>query len=146
MLQNLLISLLLISAACAMHLEYLKVNSDQELPDEILALAQDEELSMPEAELPGKCWACKWAMRKLKRTLGNRASQDKIRAKLNSVCNSLGFLKSMCNRMLQPYTETLIEELSTSDDPATICRNVGFCTSRRLQEFIEAFPEIQQKL
>ncbi|XP_066541774.1 uncharacterized protein [Hoplias malabaricus] len=120
MLQNLLISLLLISAACAMHLEYLKVNSDQELPDEILALAQDEELSMPEAELPGKCWACKWAMRKLKRTLGNRASQ--------------------------PYTETLIEELSTSDDPATICRNVGFCTSRRLQEFIEAFPEIQQKL
>lgn len=30
---------------------------------------------MPEDQLPGLCWACEWAMKKLKKQLGNNANE-----------------------------------------------------------------------
>ncbi|KAL6477748.1 hypothetical protein MHYP_G00135830 [Metynnis hypsauchen] len=145
MLRKILITFLLIDSGCAMHLEYLKVDSDEEPLHESLAADQAEDLPMPGAALPGVCWACKWAMGKLKQSLSSDASVAMIKEQLRGVCNGIGFLKSMCKGIINRYLDVLAEELSTTDDPATICKNVGICRSKTLLEFIQAFPEVHQK-
>uniref|UniRef100_A0AAR2LWM9 Saposin B-type domain-containing protein n=1 Tax=Pygocentrus nattereri TaxID=42514 RepID=A0AAR2LWM9_PYGNA len=127
MLRNILITFLLIDSGCAMHLEYLKVESDEEPLHESLAADQAEDMPMPGAVFPGKCWACKWAMGKLKQSLSSDASVGMIKEKLRGVCNSIGFLKSICRGIVNRYLDVLTEELSTTDDPATICANIGIC-------------------
>uniref|UniRef100_A0A673MAJ3 Saposin B-type domain-containing protein n=1 Tax=Sinocyclocheilus rhinocerous TaxID=307959 RepID=A0A673MAJ3_9TELE len=71
-------------------------------------------------QLPGLCWACKWVMRKLKKQISNGATPDDIKKKLGMVCDQIGFLKSMCRKFVNQYTDTLVEELSTTDDARTI--------------------------
>ncbi|KAI4889194.1 hypothetical protein NFI96_012967, partial [Prochilodus magdalenae] len=142
MLRNIIIALLLIGTgpyvvpfffpACAMHVEYLKMDSDEEQLEEtfvrfLQAIDQDEELPMPGAELPGKCWACKWVVKKVKKHLGDKAKAEEIRGKLHKVCDSIGLLKDLCKKMISKSIDVLTEELSTSDDPQTICSNTGYC-------------------
>ncbi|XP_072546492.1 antimicrobial peptide NK-lysin-like [Salminus brasiliensis] len=143
MLKNVLFTFLLIGTACAMHLEYLKIDEEHL---ESLDVTESEDLQMPGAELPGKCWACKWAMKKLKRSLGSDAGTEAVKASLYKVCDGIGFLKSMCKRMINQYFDVLVEELSTTDNPATICSNIGLCSSKTLLEFIQALPETKQQL
>ncbi|KAL6477749.1 hypothetical protein MHYP_G00135840 [Metynnis hypsauchen] len=149
MLRNILIAFLLIDSGCAMHLEYLKVDSDVDSDveplHESLAADQAEDLPMPGAAFPGVCWACKWAMGKLKQTLRSDATVGVIKEQLRSVCNGIGFLKFICNGIINKYLDVLAEELSTTDSPRTICVHVGVCSYKTLLEFIQAFPEGQQK-
>ncbi|KAL7873190.1 hypothetical protein AOLI_G00122610 [Acnodon oligacanthus] len=144
MLRNILITFFLIDSGCAMHLEYLKVDSDEEPLHESLATDQAEDLPMPGAAFPGKCWACKWAMKKLKQSLSSDASVGIIKEQLRGVCNNIGFLKSICKGIVNRNLDVLTEELSTTDDPITICANIGVCSSKTLLEFIQTFPEVQQ--
>ncbi|KAK3538193.1 hypothetical protein QTP70_033123, partial [Hemibagrus guttatus] len=75
MLWKLLIASFFISSAHAMHLEYMKIGYAEELLDESLDFGnQDEDLLKSEAQLPGACWACKWAMKKVKKQIGNSAN------------------------------------------------------------------------
>ncbi len=53
--------------------------------------------------------------------------QDDIKKKLGMVCDEIGFLKSLCRKFVNKYTDTLIEELSTTDDAETICVNIAVC-------------------
>uniref|UniRef100_A0AAR2LDB9 Saposin B-type domain-containing protein n=1 Tax=Pygocentrus nattereri TaxID=42514 RepID=A0AAR2LDB9_PYGNA len=145
MLRNILITFLLIDSGCAMHLEYLKVESDEEPLHESLAADQAEDLPMPGAAFPGVCWACKWAMGKLKQSLRSDATVGMIKEKLRDVCNGIGFLKYICKGIVNRYLDVLTEELSTTDSPRTICANIGVCSSKTLLEFIQDFPEVQQK-
>ncbi|KAK3563638.1 hypothetical protein QTP86_031877 [Hemibagrus guttatus] len=111
-----------------MHLEYMKIGYAEELLDESLDFGnQDEDLLKSEAQLPGACWACKWAMKKVKKQIGNSANVDTIKEKVLKVCDSIGFLKSICRKFINKYLDTLVEELSTTDDPRTICVNIGIC-------------------
>ncbi|XP_036450136.1 antimicrobial peptide NK-lysin-like [Colossoma macropomum] len=147
MLRQILLAFLLIGTACAMHLEYLKVDSDEEqLDDESLAVDQAEDLPMPRAMLPGKCWACKWAVKKVKKHLGDNAKAEEIKQKLLKVCDAIGLLKNLCKKMIEKSLGVLIEELSTSDDPATVCANIGACKSKPMLKLIQAFPEVLEKL
>ncbi|XP_026790004.1 antimicrobial peptide NK-lysin isoform X2 [Pangasianodon hypophthalmus] len=139
---NLLIASFFIGSACAMHLEYLKVDSGKEP----LVGTLDEDLPMPEEQLPGVCWACEWAMKKVKKQLGDNAKADMIKAKLMKVCDSIGFLRSLCKKMITKYLGTLVEELSTTDDPKTICANIGVCKSMRMLKLIQGFPQNYQKV
>ncbi|KAI5102394.1 hypothetical protein C0J45_7746, partial [Silurus meridionalis] len=98
----------------------------------LLVTSQDsvdsnEDLPMPEGQLPGMCWACTWAMKKLKAEISGKANADMVKAKVSKVCNSIGFLRSLCKRMINKYMDVLVEELSTTDDPGTICSNIGIC-------------------
>ncbi|XP_026789995.1 antimicrobial peptide NK-lysin-like isoform X2 [Pangasianodon hypophthalmus] len=120
---NLLIASFFIGSACAMHLEYLKVDS----AEEPLVGTLDEDLPMPEEQLPGVCWACEWAMKKVKRHLADNANADMIKAELTKVCDSIGFLRSLCKTMINRYLDILVEELSTTDNPRRICANIGVC-------------------
>lgn len=54
-------------------------------------------------------------------------AQGVIKSKLAGVCNSIGFLRSLCKKMINKYMDTLVEELSTTDDAKTICINIGIC-------------------
>uniref|UniRef100_A0A8C1KC21 Saposin B-type domain-containing protein n=1 Tax=Cyprinus carpio TaxID=7962 RepID=A0A8C1KC21_CYPCA len=76
---------------------------------------------------PGMCWTCKWAMKKLKKQISNGATPDDIKKKLGMVCDEIGFLKSLCRKLVNEYKDTLVEELSTTDDARTICVNIGVC-------------------
>uniref|UniRef100_A0A3B4A8D8 Saposin B-type domain-containing protein n=1 Tax=Periophthalmus magnuspinnatus TaxID=409849 RepID=A0A3B4A8D8_9GOBI len=79
--------------------------------------------------LPGVCWACKWALNKIKKKMGNNATAEVIKSKLLSICNQIGLIKSLCQKFVQKNLEVLIEELTTTDDVRSICVNVKACKS-----------------
>ncbi|XP_077095010.1 uncharacterized protein LOC143746785 [Siphateles boraxobius] len=120
MLRSIILVTLLISSVCALHLEMHKEESNGNETDEGSGDTKTE-------QLPGVCWACKWAMKKLKKQISNGATSDEIKKKLSMVCDEIGFLKSMCMKLVNKYTDTLVEELSTTDDARTICANIGVC-------------------
>ncbi|XP_076834823.1 antimicrobial peptide NK-lysin-like [Brachyhypopomus gauderio] len=134
MLQNILIALILTGSAWAMHLEYLNVDiAEDELHENLDVLARSHgslnktDLLTLEALFPGSCWACKWVVTTLKRQLGSKANADTIKIGLSQICNQIGLLKSVCLQLVSQYTDVLIEELSTTDGPGTVCANIGIC-------------------
>ncbi|XP_066525756.1 antimicrobial peptide NK-lysin-like [Hoplias malabaricus] len=142
MLQHIIVGFLLISAARAMHLEYLKVDSDEKPLDDTL-IGQDVDLHRSGMNLPGKCWMCKWAMKWLKKHIGNKDKAEAIKQKLHEVCDNIRIQKSLCKKIVTKNIDILTEELSTNDDPATICASINMCTPKPPPEFIQAFPEVQ---
>ncbi|GAA6109459.1 uncharacterized protein LOC125146025 isoform X2 [Tachysurus ichikawai] len=147
MLWNLLIASFFIGTACAVHLEYLKIDSAEEPLDGILdPVNQDEDLPMSEVQLPGVCWACKWAMQKVKKSVSSKSSVETIKGQLAIVCDSIGFLRFICKALINKYMDTLVEELSTTDDPKTICVNIGICSSVSMLELTKAFPRKYPKI
>uniref|UniRef100_A0A3B1JR09 Saposin B-type domain-containing protein n=1 Tax=Astyanax mexicanus TaxID=7994 RepID=A0A3B1JR09_ASTMX len=101
---------------------WLKVGKKYEA--DIQADIQAEEQQISGGKIPGVCWACKWAMKKLKKHLGTKEN-DAIKAKLLKVCSGIGLLKKRCENFINKNIDVLTEELSTSDDPKTICTNIG---------------------
>uniref|UniRef100_A0A667WXC7 NK-lysin tandem duplicate 4 n=1 Tax=Myripristis murdjan TaxID=586833 RepID=A0A667WXC7_9TELE len=96
------------------HGRYLVVNlDDADLVEEEIPVA---------GKLPGICWACKWALNKVKKAAGNNAT-----AEVSKVCDQIGFLKSLCRKFVKKNLSVLIEELSTTDDVRTICVNLKAC-------------------
>ncbi|XP_038864802.1 antimicrobial peptide NK-lysin-like [Salvelinus namaycush] len=83
-----------------------------------------------ENKLLGTCWVCKWALEKVKKSSSTSSSQEELKQKLLSVCDNVGFLKSMCKGLVKKHLGVLIEELSTSDDVRTICVNIKACNFR----------------
>ncbi|KAG9268631.1 antimicrobial peptide NK-lysin-like [Astyanax mexicanus] len=161
--RSILFVFLLVGTACAMHLEYLKVDESEEKHlNGILAVAQAivqavaqaddqadiqaEEQQISGGKIPGVCWACKWAMGKLKKHLGTKENADAIKAKLLKVCSGIGLLKKRCENFINKNIDVLTEELSTSDDPKTICTNIGVCKEKPPPQLLQAFPEVQQML
>ncbi|XP_038162993.1 antimicrobial peptide NK-lysin-like [Cyprinodon tularosa] len=99
----------------------------------------DTELEEPVLEqqgIPGLCWACKWALNKLKKSLSQNATAEAIKAKLKAVCKGAGFLKSKCNKFVEKQLGVLVEELTTTDDVKTICINTGACKSKEPLDLI----------
>uniref|UniRef100_A0A4W5LTM3 Saposin B-type domain-containing protein n=1 Tax=Hucho hucho TaxID=62062 RepID=A0A4W5LTM3_9TELE len=80
-----------------------------------------------EQQLKGTCWVCKWALNKVKKSISTSSSPEDLKQKLLSVCDNVGFLKSMCKGLVKKHLWVLIEELSTSDDVRTICVNIKAC-------------------
>ncbi|XP_048831585.1 antimicrobial peptide NK-lysin-like isoform X2 [Brienomyrus brachyistius] len=80
-----------------------------------------------EEELPGLCWACKWIVRKARSLIGDNKTPDHVKNVLNRVCDQIGFLKSKCKSFLGKVIDTLVEELSTTDDDKQICINLKAC-------------------
>uniref|UniRef100_A0A4W4GZW8 Saposin B-type domain-containing protein n=1 Tax=Electrophorus electricus TaxID=8005 RepID=A0A4W4GZW8_ELEEL len=105
----------LCSSAWAMHLEYLKADF------------ADDDLNENLVKLPGACWACKWIIKTLKRQLGTETNMGAIKMALNTVCDQIGFLKFLCKPLVSKYMDVLTEELSTTDNPAIACANIGIC-------------------
>uniref|UniRef100_A0A8C2KYS0 Saposin B-type domain-containing protein n=1 Tax=Cyprinus carpio TaxID=7962 RepID=A0A8C2KYS0_CYPCA len=105
---------------CALHLE---MHKEESIGNEF----EESSGEIETEQLPGKCWACKWVIRKLKKQISNGATPDDIKTKLGMVCDEIGFLKSICRKLVNQYTDTLVEELSTTDDARTICANIGVC-------------------
>ncbi|CAM4649105.1 unnamed protein product [Leuciscus chuanchicus] len=126
MLRNIILVTLLISSVCAFHWE---MHKEEFNGNEIEGGSGDNQTE----QLPGMCWACKWAMKKVKSRISNGATTDDIKNKLSMICDEIGFLKSMCRKFVTKYTDTLVEELSTTDDARTICANIGVCKKRALR-------------
>ncbi|KAJ7989207.1 hypothetical protein DPEC_G00317110 [Dallia pectoralis] len=80
-----------------------------------------------EQQLPGTCWACKWALNKVKKSLKDTSRKEEIKSKLLSICQKIGLLKSVCLTVVKQHLSVLIEELSTTDDVRTICVNIKAC-------------------
>ncbi|XP_016395172.1 antimicrobial peptide NK-lysin-like [Sinocyclocheilus rhinocerous] len=120
MLRSIILIALLISSVCALHWEMRKEEFTGNELEEDSGEIQTE-------QLPGMCWACKWAMKKVKKQISNGATPDDIKKKLGMVCDEIGFLKSLCRKFVNKYTDTLVEELSTTDDARTICVNITVC-------------------
>ncbi|XP_053365385.1 antimicrobial peptide NK-lysin-like isoform X2 [Clarias gariepinus] len=141
MLRNILLASFLIGSACAMHLEYLKVDSDELLDGNL-----SEDLPMTKEQIPVVCWACKWVMKKVKKHLGNHEKAESIRAKLKNVCDKIGLAKTACKKMIDKNMDILVDELSSGDDPATICVNAGLCKAVGMLELIQALPQVYQEI
>ncbi|XP_026085988.1 antimicrobial peptide NK-lysin-like [Carassius auratus] len=120
MLRRIVLITLLISSVCALHWEMHKGDSIRNEFEESSGEIETE-------QLPGKCWACKWVMKKLKKQISNGATPEDIKIKLGMICDEIGFLKSMCRNLVNQFTDILIEELSTTDDARTICTNIRVC-------------------
>ncbi|XP_054909433.1 NK-lysin tandem duplicate 4 [Poeciliopsis prolifica] len=127
--ENRSLLLLCIAVACSIWMvqgRSLKVRIDDD----------DDELGEPDVDvqrLPGMCWGCKWALNKLKKQLGSNSTVEAIKAKLRSVCDGIGILKSQCRKFMNAHLGVLIEELTTTDDVRTICVNVGACKPKDLE-------------
>ncbi|XP_076733752.1 antimicrobial peptide NK-lysin-like [Maylandia zebra] len=96
----------------------------------------DIEVSMG---LPGKCWACKWILNKMKKFAGPNATAESLKSKLLSICDEIGLLKPLCRKFVKVHLEELIEELTTTDDVRTICVNTGACNPKEVDLFF--YPE-----
>ncbi|KAA0710864.1 hypothetical protein E1301_Tti003028 [Triplophysa tibetana] len=125
MLRMIALVTLLVHTVCALQYEMYRIPLDKALNE--IEESSGEMMAKASQGLPGKCWACKWIMKKLKRRISTGATQDEIKKKLLSVCDEIGFLKSICKGLVSQYVGTLVEEISTTDNPATICINVGVC-------------------
>ncbi|KAI7804960.1 antimicrobial peptide NK-lysin-like [Triplophysa rosa] len=125
MLRMIALVTLLVHSVCAFQYEMYRIPLDKDLIE--IEESSGEMMAKTNQELPGKCWACKWIMKKLKKRISAGATQDDIKKKLSNVCDEIGFLKSICKGLVNQYVGTLVEELSTTDNPATICMNVGIC-------------------
>ncbi|XP_068194807.1 antimicrobial peptide NK-lysin-like [Antennarius striatus] len=88
------------------------------------------ETSVVAGGLPGVCWTCKWALNNVKKSIGPNATAQIISSKLKSVCDKIGFLKSLCRKFVSGHLSELIEELSTTDDVRTICVNIRACKEK----------------
>ncbi|XP_041703048.1 antimicrobial peptide NK-lysin-like [Coregonus clupeaformis] len=85
-----------------------------------------------EQQLKGTCWVCKWALNKVKKSISTSSSPEELKQKLLSVCDNVGFLKSMCEDLVKKHLWVLIEELSTSDDVRTICVKIKACKPKEV--------------
>uniref|UniRef100_UPI003AAC30C8 antimicrobial peptide NK-lysin-like n=1 Tax=Centroberyx gerrardi TaxID=166262 RepID=UPI003AAC30C8 len=92
----------------------------------------EEEISVDANKLPGLCWACKWALNKVKKSAGANATAEELTKKVSSVCNQIGLLKNLCNKFVKNNFGELIEELSTTDDVRTICVNLKACKPKEV--------------
>ncbi|KAK2825982.1 hypothetical protein Q5P01_020196 [Channa striata] len=96
----------------------------------------DMDVPVEVGKIPGVCWACKWALNKVKKVLGKNATAESIKGKLMSVCNEIGLLKSMCRKFVNTHLGELVEELTTTDDVRTICVNAGACKPKELFDLL----------
>ncbi|XP_041828204.1 NK-lysin tandem duplicate 4 [Melanotaenia boesemani] len=94
------------------------------------------EISVEARALPGMCWGCKWALNRVKKIIGQNATAEKLKSKLNTVCNEIGLLKAACRKFVKTHLGELIEELTTTDDVRTICVNTGACKPKELMELL----------
>ncbi|KAM9433502.1 antimicrobial peptide NK-lysin-like isoform 2-T2 [Salvelinus alpinus] len=92
----------------------------------------EKQLEKRMQQLKGTCWVCKWALNKVKKSISASSSQEELKQKLLSVCDNVGFLKSMCKGLVKKHLWVLIEELSTSDDVRTICVNIKACKPKEV--------------
>uniref|UniRef100_A0A3B5BEX1 Antimicrobial peptide NK-lysin-like n=1 Tax=Stegastes partitus TaxID=144197 RepID=A0A3B5BEX1_9TELE len=123
--------LLCIVAACtvwAVHGRTLEVSISEGEQEEVL----DMDVTVDVRKLPGICWACKWALNKVKKLAGSNSTVE-VRPKLNSVCDQIGLLKSLCRKFVKTHLGELVEELTTTDDVRTICVNYD---SLQLKHFL----------
>nr|XP_055028869.1 uncharacterized protein LOC129417986 isoform X1 [Misgurnus anguillicaudatus] len=123
MLRFIVLVTLLVSSVCAFQREIHNSSFTEKEIEEISA----EFLAKTSHGFPGMCWACKWAMGKIKKHISVTTNKEAIKAMLGNVCNEIGFLKFLCRGLVSRYMGTLIEELSTTDNPATICSHIGVC-------------------
>ncbi|XP_072313938.1 NK-lysin tandem duplicate 4 [Eucyclogobius newberryi] len=106
---------------------------------------QNEVEVLAEAKIPGVCWACKWALNKVKKEIGKNATVEKIKSKLMSVCDKIGLLKSKCKKFTLGHLGLLVEELTTTDDVRTICVKAKACKSEFLM-MEERYPEYTEEV
>nr|QGR15361.1 NK-lysin [Trachinotus ovatus] len=125
----LLVCILVSCSVWTVHGRRLEINIDDQEPVEV-------ESSMEAQGLPGICWACKWALNKVKKVIGSNATAESVKSKLSSICNELGLLKSMCHKFVKKHLGELIEELTTTDDVRTICVNTKACKPKELSHLI----------
>uniref|UniRef100_A0A9J7ZZM8 Saposin B-type domain-containing protein n=1 Tax=Cyprinus carpio carpio TaxID=630221 RepID=A0A9J7ZZM8_CYPCA len=107
-------------SVCALHWEMQKEDSTGNELEKGSGEIQTE-------QQPGICKVCKLAMKKLKKQISNGATLDDVKKKLAMVCDEIDSLKSLCRKFVYKYKDTLVEELSTTDDARTICINIGVC-------------------
>ncbi|KAI5102396.1 hypothetical protein C0J45_7748, partial [Silurus meridionalis] len=88
---------------------------------------QDEDLLMPEEQIPGLCYICKRIMEKVKHHFGTHENAEKIKRRLSRLCDKLGPVKTICKEMVTKNIDILVKELSTNDDPKTMCAKAGLC-------------------
>uniref|UniRef100_A0A3B5AUG9 Antimicrobial peptide NK-lysin-like n=1 Tax=Stegastes partitus TaxID=144197 RepID=A0A3B5AUG9_9TELE len=98
-----------------------------------VSISEGEQEEVLDMDLPGICWACKWALNKVKKLAGSNSTVE-VRPKLNSVCDQIGLLKSLCRKFVKTHLGELVEELTTTDDVRTICVNVRACKSKELMD------------
>ncbi|XP_031697279.1 antimicrobial peptide NK-lysin-like [Anarrhichthys ocellatus] len=125
----LLVCILVTCSVWTVHGRSFRVNIDDQKQVEA-------EISVNAGKLPGVCWACKWALKKVKKVIGPNATAENIALKLKSVCKQIGLLKLLCNKFVMMHLGELIEELSTTDDVKTICVNTGACKPKELLDLL----------
>ncbi|XP_074548610.1 antimicrobial peptide NK-lysin-like [Halichoeres trimaculatus] len=92
----------------------------------------DEEPVEVDIKLPGVCWACKWALNKVKKAIGPNATAETVKSKLLTCCDEIGIIKPLCRKFVKKHLGELIEELTTTDNVRTICVNTGACKPKEL--------------
>ncbi|CAJ1073491.1 NK-lysin tandem duplicate 4 [Xyrichtys novacula] len=117
---TLLVCLLVTYSVWTVHGASLEIKIDDEEPVEV------------DMSLPGACWACKWALNKVKKAVGSNATVEVIKSKLLKCCDGIGLLKGLCRKFVKKHLGELIEELTTTDDVRTICVNAGACKQKEL--------------
>ncbi|XP_022052143.1 NK-lysin tandem duplicate 4 [Acanthochromis polyacanthus] len=130
------ILLLCIFAACTVRAVHGR-NIEVSISDvEEMEMEMDTDVTVDARKLPGICWACKWALKKVKKVIGPNATAKSLTTKLSAVCNDIGLLKSLCRKFIKEHIGELIEELTTTDDVRTICVNTKACKPKELLDLV----------
>ncbi|XP_039993533.1 NK-lysin tandem duplicate 4 isoform X2 [Xiphias gladius] len=116
----LLVCILVTCSVWTVHGRCVEINTDDQLEGDV-------DLSVDARKFPGLCWACKWALNKVKRVIGPNTTSESVKAKLQVICNEIGLLKDLCRKFVSKHLGELIEEVTTTDDVRTICVNTRAC-------------------
>ncbi|XP_034419287.1 NK-lysin tandem duplicate 4 isoform X1 [Cyclopterus lumpus] len=124
----LLVCILVTCSVWTVHGRSFEINIDDGKQAEV-------ELSVNAIKLPGLCWACKWALNKVKKSIGPNATAENLTLKFMSICKQIGLLKPLCIKFVKTHLAELVEEFTTTDDVKTICVNTAACKPKLLDPF-----------
>ncbi|KAJ3452070.1 hypothetical protein M0812_03833 [Anaeramoeba flamelloides] len=92
-----------------------------------------EEEAKPEGGF--ECTACKLLAGLVEKYLEEDKTEAEIEAALNAVCEKLPRnYVSMCKTMVEEYLPTFIDYIENNESPATLCAQMGLCTSPSKEE------------
>ncbi|XP_034153518.1 antimicrobial peptide NK-lysin-like [Esox lucius] len=82
---------------------------------------------MTKATIPGLCSVCKKIITKVKAKLNGNEAKENITKMLNSVCDRMMLVKSICKNVVNKYKDKLIDAIAKHSDPGGVCKALSLC-------------------
>ncbi|KAJ7989208.1 hypothetical protein DPEC_G00317120 [Dallia pectoralis] len=71
--------------------------------------------------IPGVCFVCKKIITMTKKKLNGDNVKEHVANKLNSICDAMKFIKTLCRTLVNKYKDKLIDAIANKIDAESVC-------------------------